>query len=399
LRHLLSKYKLFIIVIACQLVLWELMCFLFLHFYFYPTYSRFFHYDYNDYIANIPASFIERYRAYRTTAIYWFDPELGWETGPNISGENSSGCQGRPWHFSTDAAGSRTLPLPLSGKPLVALFGDSYTFGAEVEDDQTWQYFLAKLSGVPIQNFGVGAYGPDQALLRLEQKLSQGLHTPIVVLGLYSGGISRTLSTFWPFLSPDNGLLLGFKPILQERNGAYQWLPSPLRTLDDLGAFETAFQQAAVHDYWYAENKRKPRNGFPYLVTLFELGYYLTFVFEPQRQLWRRDHVAERRMREIVRRFVVLSEEYDFAPVLMFLPELGELDGYNDGKPPYYQQFVQSLTHQYPGDELRLVDVYQEDFDTYKFSLPGCHPSEYGHQIIAAAVYRRIGERLKSLPR
>ena len=109
--------------------------------------------------------------------------------------------------------------------------------------------------------------------------------------------------------------------------------------------------------------------------------------FEPKKKLWDVGHVAAARVDEIVRRFVELGKQNGFSPVLVFLPELEELAGYNDGKPAYYAQFLQSFARRYPSQDLILVDVYEENFDPYEFSPPGCHPSAYGHEVIATAVF------------
>jgi hypothetical protein len=43
------------------------------------------------------------------------------------------------------------------------------------------------------------------------------------------------------------------------------------------------------------------------------------------------------------------------------------------------------------------VDVYREKFDAAEFSPPGCHPTPYGNQVIAKAVYAGIGASVRKL--
>jgi hypothetical protein len=62
--------------------------------------------------------------------------------------------------------------------------GDSFTFGEQVRDDQTWSYYLQNLlPGSEVLNFGVHGYGHDQMLLYLRE---EGIkyHPDIVILGL-----------------------------------------------------------------------------------------------------------------------------------------------------------------------------------------------------------------------
>lgn len=378
-----------------QLVLLELICAGFLVFYFYPAHSRIFHYDYSDYVDKIPEEHVKNFGKNDPGSVYWFDPVLGWNTGPHLNGLNSSGCQGKPWSYSTDELGSRSGPSS-DETALISLYGGSYTFGAEVDDHQTWQHFLSVLTGTRVHNFGVGAYGPDQALLKLERNLAKGIRTPIVALGLYSAGISRTVNTYRPFLSRDAGLRLGFKPRLTDKNGHYEWLGSPLTSLADRKTIQGGFEAAKKDDYWYASNERKPRMGFPYSLTMASMAYHLVFEYERKKSLWNTDHVAARNVSEIVRRFVEFGKQEDFVPVLVILPELGELEGYADGKPPYYQEFLEVVRETYDPSELILVDVYQEEFDPHEFSRPGCHPSEYGHRIIANSVHGKIEHLIDS---
>jgi len=86
------------------------------------------------------------------------------------------------------------------------------------------------------RTFSVGGFGPDQALLRLERELANGLHAPVVVLGMPSENIARVVGiyfcTYVPMVSP-----LAMKPLFVA--GPEQWelvnsLPPDLRTPDDL---------------------------------------------------------------------------------------------------------------------------------------------------------------------
>ena len=55
-------------------------------------------------------------------------------------------------------------------RPVLAI-GDSYTFGYEVKDNETWPAILEGMIGRRVINGGVFAYGMDQALVRARQLL------------------------------------------------------------------------------------------------------------------------------------------------------------------------------------------------------------------------------------
>lgn len=57
------------------------------------------------------------------------------------------------------------------GRPILAL-GDSYTFGDEVDDHESWPAALERELGLPVLNGGVPAYGFEQTVLRAEELLA-----------------------------------------------------------------------------------------------------------------------------------------------------------------------------------------------------------------------------------
>jgi hypothetical protein len=59
-----------------------------------------------------------------------------------------------------------------TGDPLLAV-GDSFTFGDQVTDSETWPAHLEKLSGNTVVNAGVDGYGVDQIFLRARRLLSR----------------------------------------------------------------------------------------------------------------------------------------------------------------------------------------------------------------------------------
>jgi hypothetical protein len=53
------------------------------------------------------------------------------------------------------------------GVTRIVAFGDSFTHGDEVPNQETWEYLLEQSRDeVEVMNFGVQGYGADQAYLR-----------------------------------------------------------------------------------------------------------------------------------------------------------------------------------------------------------------------------------------
>ena len=60
---------------------------------------------------------------------------------------------------------------PTPGRHRIVTLGDSYTFGDEVSDDETYSHYLERcLPDTEVMNFGLSGYGHDQMLLYLEQE-------------------------------------------------------------------------------------------------------------------------------------------------------------------------------------------------------------------------------------
>jgi hypothetical protein len=93
---------------------------------------------------------------------------------------------------------------------------------------QTWQFYLSEKMEANVQNFGVGGYGPGQALLQLERNLNAGMGAPVVIFSVHEHNLARAVSTLRPFYLPSTGIRLGFKPRFVVEEGVARVLPNPL---------------------------------------------------------------------------------------------------------------------------------------------------------------------------
>ncbi len=176
---------------------------------------------------------------------------LGWEFRPNSSRHDGA--------FSINAAGlraQREYPLaPPADALRIALFGDSFTAGDDVADDLVWSHLLEltlNQAGLRAEalNFGVSAYGMDQAYLRWRR--DGAAYAPdIVVFGLQAENLDRNVNVFRQLLHP-----LG-PPFSKPRfvlNGATLELVNspaipPAGLLDIFESFES--HPLAVHEAHY----------------------------------------------------------------------------------------------------------------------------------------------------
>ncbi len=120
------------------------------------------------------------------------DPELGWTNVPNLVVPD---LYGPGKHFSTNAQGFRaTAGTPRAvpnGRRRILFAGDSFTMGFGVGDLDTYPAQLERLDArIESVNLGMGAYGVDQAYLRL-QRDAANLDRQLVVLAVIGHDFQR----------------------------------------------------------------------------------------------------------------------------------------------------------------------------------------------------------------
>ena len=113
--------------------------------------------------------------------------------------------------LTIEADGRRSTGAQTPGAPILAV-GDSFTFGAEVNDPQTWPAQLQKITGRQVLNGGVNGYGFDQIVLRAEA-LAPIYKPAAIVVAFIADDIRRTeMRRLWgadkPYFDLDkNGLV------------------------------------------------------------------------------------------------------------------------------------------------------------------------------------------------
>lgn len=202
-------------------------------------------------------------RALQKFIDYSFDPHLGWVRRPNSSGIENG--QKGPITFHIDSVGSRVNSFEKSS-PVIAAFGDSYTFCRQVEDDETWEAQLSQLEGFGVLNFGVGNYGVDQALLRYECiALPDSIR--VVVMGFVPETICRIQSYWKHYL--EFGNIFAFKPrFILDPEGRLTLLENLVRSAEDFAIFQEKLPEIRQADGFYEKKFRSHQFRFPYTFSL-----------------------------------------------------------------------------------------------------------------------------------
>lgn len=146
------------------------------------------------------------------------DPLRGWAMTPNVRdmrfddgtvvNTNSRGIRGTTEYSE----------FPPSGKKRIITLGDSFTFGNEVADNESYPHYLGSLAtNTEVLNLGVTGYGHDQMLLYLKEE-GVKYHPDIVLLGFVWYDMHRNTQGFLFYWKPrfvlrNNQLVLTNVPV------------------------------------------------------------------------------------------------------------------------------------------------------------------------------------------
>ncbi len=147
---------------------------------------------------------IDGHRRPRTILLAFdqFDSVRGWALIPNL--RNMSVFNGK--FLNSNSRGIRGAveysESPPLGKKRILVLGDSFTFGEEVSDDQTYAHYLETLlPDTEVLNFGVHGYGHDQMLLYFKQE-GVRYHPDVVLVGFMWLDMDRNVPAFTFYAKP-----------------------------------------------------------------------------------------------------------------------------------------------------------------------------------------------------
>lgn len=158
---------------------------------------------------------------------------------------------------SMGSRGQREFPYERDPDRIrVLCFGESFTFGAEVGDGEDWPSQLEELEPrLEVWNFGVNAWGTDQALLRFRE-LAPDLGADVILMGFLTENVCRNVNRFRQVYQPRDALALA-KPRFILSGEDLVLVPLPFES-------EAEFLQTAVrgqlrdvlaeHEYWLGDD-------------------------------------------------------------------------------------------------------------------------------------------------
>ena len=229
--------------------------------------------------------------------------------------------------YSVEIESRPNLIFPNEDSACVSIYGDSFTFGDEVNDDEAWGNVLSGLLDCKVANYGQGGYGTDQAYLRFELNEAAD-KAPVNILAIYPDNILRNLNQYRPFLAGPYATWLGVKPRFIIENEELKLIPLPSFSYDELVKASTTPEILFKHETFIPGSAYGlPRYSFPYSLTIVrfvtskKVRNYLSKTPSWINYL-EEDHPADglKIVNGIVGKFATVSEQRGQRPVLVIYP-------------------------------------------------------------------------------
>lgn len=323
-----------------------------------------------------------------------YDRELGWAPTPNRSFAN-----GRYQYNSAGIRDSREFaPLAPQGKIRIALFGDSFMHGDDVDQADTLSASLEKLlndSGIQAEvlNFGVSAYGIDQAYLRWE-KLGKHFHPHIVIAGFQPENVKRNFNLLRFFYTHREDEIPFTKPRFELRNGELGLLNSPTVPVENLEHFVAGFESSPLRHAEYFYKPEDFRDSWIYKSQLLALA--TSFFTSSNRYVY---EAAERYFYDVsgppgqlalalLERFKLDVEQSKARFLVLYIPRLRHLLWNSSRAELPYHALLSRLKSGYtvidPRNELLKASA-EDSGDLY---VDGVHFSAQGNHTLAEVLTR-----------
>jgi hypothetical protein len=231
-----------------------------------------------------------------------YDPTKGWISKTNL--RNVAAFKGK--FLNTNYEGFRGK-VDYShdkrpGKTRILILGDSFTFGDEVGDDETYSYYLqGMMPDAEIINMGVHGYGHDQMLILFKE--SGIKYKPdIVILGFVIDDIQRNSLKFRDYA----------KPKFEIRNGELVITNTPVPRPEEFLKLEWA--RSKLYDLCKIFYNRLLHNRYTSKYALFESG---------------KNELTNRILDEMVARISSINA----VPIFVYLPLGSEITSSDDTTP------------------------------------------------------------------
>ena len=319
------------------------------------------------------------------------DPDLGWlRRNSEING-----------------AGMRDdreyTPETPAGVLRISAFGDSFTYGSDVPLGENWTKRISAMQpSIEILNYGLGAYGLDQAYLRYLREGTR-YRPDIVFIGYMTENFARTVNVYRGFYTTSYRDFFFSKPRFKLDHDSLVLIPNPLRTMEDyrrlLENQEEVLGELGRNDFYFAGQYRAGPFDFSPTVRLGKIAVALIRK-RSHTPILTRDERYEPRS-EAYRLTVAIFDEFyrkvleDGAlPVIIVLPDINDQRRSRDGLPRRYEVLLENFRakgYRYV-DALEAFVPVESQHTVDDLVVTWGHFSKLGNDIVARHVLSELSE-------
>lgn len=329
-----------------------------------------------------------------STRLLVLDSALGWRYRANradsINGSNAWGARGRREYTAR----------PGSHVTRVAAFGNSFVYGNEVADHDSWAAQLEQRDpNVEVLNFGVGGYGMDQAYLRF---LSEGrAHgSQVALLGFAPDDLGRLVNVYRRFRSSDELPL--FKPRFREASdGSLELLPNPATSesfYERLLRNPTVVAEWGVHDDWFEpaiyRNPWHDRSATVRLLTGLWIRVrrrYLGHGRLLRGDSYNMESSAFRIQTRLFQQFADSARARAQLALVVFLPDRWTVEQVRAGRAPVYAPLLDVLRERgIPFLDAAAAFRERDAEESEGWFMPGGHYAATGNRVVATWLAPRL---------
>ncbi|UCG72337.1 MAG: hypothetical protein JSV45_13995 [Chromatiales bacterium] len=302
------------------------------------------------------------------------------------------------WYRIGNSAGMRDdreyEKRPAPGTIRVSAFGDSFTYGSDVELQETWAKQLTTIvPAIETLNYGNGAYGLDQAYLRY-RKLGAEYNPDIVLIGFMTENIARHVNVFRAFYTRSYRNVIFTKPRFILQDGQLTLLDNPIASLEDhrdlLANDRRVLAELGRNDYHYQINYRRGRFDFLPSVRLMKIVAYVLRlkILDPIIRLdgmYSAESEAYDVTVAIFDAFYREVLENGALPIVVIFPDLHDQRRSRKKRERRYSPLLVDLEGRgYPViDTMTALEAYESQYSIKELTRDWGHYSPVGNRIVA----------------
>ena len=325
-------------------------------------------------------------------------PTLGW----SIKKHGAAGL------YQANSVGLRGTKeygfVPPPGILRISTFGDSFTHCEDVKNEHTWQAIMERYApNLEILNFGVAAYGLDQAYLRYLEE-GQKYKSHIVFLGFFPENIFRNVNTYRPFYFSTTGTPLT-KPRFIVQGETLTLIPNPMKSRQDYQRLllhpQNVIEEIGAYDFYY--QRRYTSSPFDWSPSVrfakiqlqeFYYGSPIEEILQSDQFHFNEESEAFHVTKKIFDEFHRVSLSNHSKPIILILPDHLDLLNYQKLKIKRYDallSYFDSVNYQYIDLMDALKNAETLGFKPEHLFIP--HYSPFANDLVAKFILQSLQQK------